>query len=44
LLLLGYVPQVGWQIDPFGHSNFHALMEAQAGFIASFHAREDYQD
>ena len=41
---LKVVPKVGWQIDPFGHSAFHAVMSAQAGFLGTYHARIDYQD
>ena len=42
---LGAVPYVGWQIDPFGHSNTNAFLTAQrAGFISTFFGRADFQD
>ena len=40
----GYTPTVGWQIDPFGHSNTHAWMSSEMGFDGLFFARIDYQD
>lgn len=40
----GVTPEVGWQIDPFGHANAQAAMFAQMGFKALFMARIDYQD
>jgi alpha-mannosidase len=40
-----YVPTVGWQIDPFGHSAAQAsLMSAEVGFDALYFGRIDYQD
>lgn len=40
----GFVPRVGWQIDPFGHSATQAgLLAAQVGFDALFFGRADYQ-
>ncbi len=41
----GYVPTVGWQLDPFGHSATQAsLMTYQMGFDALYFGRIDYQD
>eukprot|EP01087_Luapelamoeba_hula_P010477 TRINITY_DN2776_c0_g1_i2.p1 TRINITY_DN2776_c0_g1~~TRINITY_DN2776_c0_g1_i2.p1 ORF type:complete len:1012 (-),score=176.54 TRINITY_DN2776_c0_g1_i2:20-3019(-) len=40
----GVRPTIGWQIDPFGHSNTQAALFAQMGFNAVFFARSDYQD
>ena len=40
-----FVPTVGWQIDPFGHSSTQAaLLSAEAGFDALYFGRIDYQD
>jgi len=40
-----YKPKVGWQIDPFGHSNTHAsLMSSDVGFDSLFFGRIDFQD
>jgi len=40
-----YTPRVGWQIDPFGHSNTQAsLLSAEVGFDALFFGRIDYAD
>jgi alpha-mannosidase len=40
-----YVPTVGWQIDPFGHSSVQAsLLSAEAGFDALYFARIDWQE
>jgi len=40
-----YVPHVGWQIDPFGHSATQAaLLSSEAGLIGLFFGRIDYQD
>lgn len=41
---LNYRPRVGWQIDPFGHSNTHAWLSSEVGFEALFFGRIDYQD
>ena len=40
----GVKPRIGWQIDPFGHSNANARLFAEIGFDAFFYARLDYQD
>jgi len=40
----GYTPTVGWQIDPFGHSNTHAWLSSAVGFDSLFFGRIDYQD
>jgi len=37
-------PNVGWQIDSFGHSATVAALMAQAGYDAFFFGRIDYQD
>ena len=40
-----YVPTVGWQIDPFGHSATQAsLLSAEVGFDALYFARIDWQE
>ena len=36
--------EIGWHIDPFGHSSAQASMFSQMGFNAFFFARIDYQD
>lgn len=41
---LDYRPRVGWQIDPFGHSNTHAWLSSEVGFDALYFGRIDYQD
>lgn len=40
----GFRPRVGWQVDPFGHSNTQAsLMAGFLGFDGMFFGRSDYQ-
>ncbi|CAD8066900.1 unnamed protein product [Paramecium sonneborni] len=38
------IPKVGWQIDPFGHSNAQSILSYLFGIDAAFYARIDYQD
>ena len=40
----GVQPRIGWQIDPFGHSNTNTRFFAEMGFDALFFARLDYKD
>ena len=41
----GYKPNVGWQIDPFGHSSTQSsLLSAEMGFNALYFGRIDYED
>lgn len=40
----GVKPRIGWQVDPFGHSNANARLFAEMGFDALFFGRLDYQD
>lgn len=40
----GVKPRIGWQIDPFGHSNTNARFFSEMGFDAFFFARIDYAD
>ncbi len=35
----GIKPRIGWQIDPFGHSNTNARFFAEMGFDAVFLGR-----
>ena len=37
-------PVIGWQIDPFGHSNWFATAFSEMGFIGEFFARIDDAD
>ena len=37
-------PTIGWQIDPFGHSNTNPALYAQMGFNGLWFGRIDYQD
>ncbi|CAD8082066.1 unnamed protein product [Paramecium primaurelia] len=39
-----YIPSVGWQVDPFGHSNTQALFSNMMGFNAQFFGRIDQED
>lgn len=41
---LDYIPRVGWQIDPFGHSASHAWLSSEVGFDALYFGRIDFQD
>ena len=38
------LPKVGWQIDPFGHSNANSIIHFSMGFDSQFFARVDYKD
>ena len=38
----GVRPKIGWQVDPYGHSNAHARLYAEMGFDAYFFARIDF--
>jgi lysosomal alpha-mannosidase len=38
------VPKIGWQIDPFGHSQEQAALFAQMGFDGLFFGRLDHDD
>ncbi|CAM6054442.1 unnamed protein product, partial [Sphagnum tenellum] len=39
-----FVPVIGWQIDPFGHSSWLASAFADMGFIGEYFARIDHDD
>ena len=42
---VGVAPKIGWQIDPFGHSNANARLFHDMGFNAMFFGRMDsYED
>ena len=38
------IPTIGWQIDPFGHSQAMVSLFSQMGFDGWFFGRMDYQD
>jgi len=40
----GVKPRVGWQLDPFGHSNTNIRIFAEMGFDGWFMARIDSDD
>jgi alpha-mannosidase len=41
----GYIPKVGWQLDPFGHSASQAsLLSSRVGFDALYFGRIDHED
>lgn len=40
----GVKPRIGWQIDPFGHSNTNTRLFAEMGFDGLFFARLDHDD
>ena len=40
----GVKPRIGWQVDPFGHSNTNAKLFADMGFDAWFFGRQDWAD
>jgi hypothetical protein len=40
----GVKPRIGWQVDPFGHSNTNARLFAEMGFDALFLCRLDTHD
>lgn len=40
----GYIPTVGWSIDPFGHSSTHAYLLAQMGINMAYIGRIHYKD
>ena len=39
-----YVPKVGWQMDPFGHSNFQPTAYSKMGFDSWFFGRVDVEE
>lgn len=40
----GVKPRIGWQIDPFGHSNTNTKFFADMGYDALFFGRMDWAD
>jgi hypothetical protein len=40
----GFIPRVGWHIDPFGHSSTQASLFSSMGFDSFMFGRIDYQD
>lgn len=41
---LGYVPRIGWHVDPFGHSQTNPRLFADMGFDAWMFARLSWDD
>ena len=40
----GVKPRIGWQIDPFGHSNTNARLFYEMGFEAMFFGRHEVKE
>jgi hypothetical protein len=40
----GFTPRVGWNIDPFGHTEGNAALFHDFGFDALFFSRMGYED
>lgn len=40
----GVSTNIGWHVDPFGHSSANAALFADMGIDAFFYSRLDYQD